>query len=203
MPEIVRRNRASRSKLVGMRHLTRDELDAGLDEVRRSPTDLGTLDLIVRRPDIGERETVEVAALDIVEGLVGDNWRTRGYRKSPEGGAHPDMQVTLTNARAIALVAGSPERWALAGDQLYVDLQLGDEHLPPGSRVAIGSAVLEITAEPHNGCSKFAERFGIDAVRWVNSPAGKAMHLRGVNSKVVEAGTIHRGDVITTTPPAA
>jgi hypothetical protein len=188
--------------LVGMRHLTREELDAGLDEIRRSPRNAGTLELIVRRPDVGEREAVEVAELDLADGLVGDNWRARGYRKSPDGSAHPGMQVTLTNARAVALVAQSPDRWALAGDQLYVDLQLGDADLPPGSRVAIGSAVLEITPEPHNGCAKFAERFGIEAVRWVNSPAGKELHLRGVNSKVVVAGTIRRGDVITTTPPA-
>jgi MOSC domain-containing protein YiiM len=188
--------------LVGMRYLTREELDAGLDEIRRSPSDAGTLELIVRRPHVGEREAVDEAELDVVSGLVGDNWLARGYPK-PHGRAHPDMQVTLTNARAVALVAQSPDRWALAGDQLYVDLDLGGENLPPGSRLSIGSAVLEITAEPHNGCAKFAERFGIDAVRWVNSPAGKALHLRGVNSKVVVAGTIHRGDVITTSPPAA
>jgi hypothetical protein len=195
----------------GMRHLTREELDAGLDEIRRSPSDVGTLELIVRRPAIGDRETVEVAELDLVHGLVGDNWLERGYRKSPDGSAHPDMQVTLTNARAIALLAQSSDRWALAGDQLYVDLDLGGENLPPGSRVSIGSAALEITAEPHNGCANFAERFGMDAVRWVNSPAGKALHLRGVNARVVVAGmiqrgdsvTIRRGDVITTSPPAA
>jgi hypothetical protein len=194
-----------------MRHLTTEELDAGLDEIRRSPSDGGTLELIVRRAAADERETVEVAELDLVHGLVGDNWLERGYRKSPDGSAHPDMQVTLTNARAIALLAQSPDRWALAGDQLYVDLDLGGKNLLPGSRVAIGSAVLEITAEPHNGCAKFAERFGMDAVRWVNSPDGKALHLRGVNARVVESGTIrhrdivtiqHRG-VITTSPPAA
>jgi hypothetical protein len=185
-----------------MRHLEWDELDAGLPEIERSPAGRGTLELIVRRPAVGEREVVDEAELDLVEGLVGDTWLARGYRKSADGRAHPGMQITLTNARAIALVAGTPDRWALAGDQLYVDLHLGDEHLPPGSRVSIGSAVLEITAEPHNGCAKFAERFGIEAVRWVNSPAGKALHLRGINSKVVVPGTIHRGDVITATPPA-
>ncbi len=185
-----------------MRHLTREELDAGLDEIRRSPRDAGILELIVRRPGVGERETVAVAELDPVTGLVGDNWLARGYRKSADGSAHPDMQVTLTNARAVALLAHTPDRWPLAGDQLYVDLDLGGENLPPGSRVSIGSAVLEITAEPHNGCAKFAERFGMEAVRWVNSPAGKALHLRGVNAKVVVAGTIRRGDVVTTSPPA-
>ena len=157
-----------------MRHLTREELDAGLDEIRRSPRDGGTLELIVRRPAVGGRETVEVAELDPVTGLVGDNWLARGDRKSPDGIAHPDMQVTLTNARAVALVAHIPERWPLAGDQLYVDLDLGGENLPPGSRVSIGSAVLEITAEPHNGCAKFA-----DALRDGGRPLGQLPRRQG------------------------
>jgi MOSC domain-containing protein YiiM len=177
-------------------HLGNEQLESGLDEIRRSPRDGGTLEMIVRRPDVGVREVLEEAILDLDVGLVGDTWATRGNRRTPDGSAHPDMQVTITNARAVALMAGSLERWPLAGDQLYADLDIGGENLPPGTRLAIGSAVLEVTAEPHNGCAKFAERYGTDAVRFVNSPEGKALHLRGINSRVVTGGTIRRGDRI-------
>jgi MOSC domain-containing protein YiiM len=188
-----------------MRHLSRDELEAGLDDIRAAPENDGVLELIVRRPAVGEREVVDDAELDVEVGLVGDTWLARGYRKSPDGAAHPGMQITLTNARAIALIADSRERMPLAGDQLYVDLDLSGDNLPPGTRLGIGGAVLEVTGEPHNGCAKFAERYGIEAVRFVNSPDGKALHLRGINSKVVEGGPIRRGDRIAVfrTSPAA
>jgi MOSC domain-containing protein YiiM len=170
-----------------------EELTAGLDEVARSPVGTGTLELIVRRPAVAQREVVETAQLDLELGLVGDNWSTR----SPDGSADPDRQLTLMNARAVALVAADPDRWPLAGDQLYVDLHLGGSELPPGTRLAIGdTAVIEVTAAPHTGCAKFSARFGIDAARLVNSPAGRALNLRGINARVVRAGTIRRGDKV-------
>jgi hypothetical protein len=184
-----------RGQAVGV-HLSTEQLEAGLEAIRRSPRDGGTLELIVARPGVGEREILDEAVLDLESGLMGDNWSSRGNRRTPDGAAHPDMQVTITNARAVALMAGTPDRWPLAGDQLYVDLDLGDDNLAPGTRLAIGSAVLEVTTEPHNGCAKFAERYGMEAVRFVNSPEGKALHLRGINSRVVTGGTIRRGDRI-------
>jgi len=154
------------------------------------------LKFIIRRPLEGEREVLTEAKLCLVEGLVGDNWKTRGSPKTPDGSAHPDKQLNIMNARSIALIARTQERWPLAGDQLYIDLDLSGANLPPGTRLSIGAAIIEITAEPHNGCEKFMARFGRDAVKFVNSPLGKQLHLRGINAKIIEPGVIRVGDVV-------
>ena len=174
-------------------HLDRATLDAGVDLVRESPRDRGTLELICRRPAVEERELVQEAVLDTREGLVGDNWLARG---SKGGAANPLAQLTLMNIRAINLIADSPERRHLAGDQLFVDLLLSEENLPPGTRLQIGEAIIERTEPPHTGCGKFIARFGVDAQKFVNSPVGRELNLRGVNARVVEGGTIRRGDAI-------
>ena len=177
-------------------HLSMEELNAGLEHIRSAPRDGGALEMIVRRPAIGERETLQEGELDPAEGLVGDNWRLRGSSRTPDGSAHPEMQLTLMNARAAALIAREKGRWALAGDQLYVDLDLSAENLPPGSRLAIGEAVVEVTALPHTGCKQFMARFGLDALKFVNGPAGKQLKLRGINTRVVQPGTIRLGDSV-------
>jgi hypothetical protein len=179
-----------------VKHLSLEELEAGLDEIRRSPKDEGVLKMIVRRPEVDGREVLDVGELDLVEGLVGDNWRTRGSSMTPDGSAHPDTQLNIMNSRVIALLAQDKERWQLAGDQLYVDLDLSAENLPPGSRLAVGSALIEVTAQPHTGCKKFAERFGADATRFVNSSAGKELKLRGINAKIVQPGIVRVGDTV-------
>jgi MOSC domain-containing protein YiiM len=176
-------------------HLTTDELEAGLDEVRRSPRDGGRVELIVRRPGEDEREILTEATLSCETGLVGDTWSTRHSRRTGEG-PQPERQLTLMNARAAALVAGGEERRALAGDQLYVDLDLSYTNLPPGTRLEIGSAVVEITEPLHTGCAKFASRFGKEALTFVNSPVGRDLNLRGVNAKVSKAGVVRVGDEI-------
>lgn len=177
-----------------MEHLDTAALTAGLDHIRRAPADDGELCLIVRRPAVDEREVLEVGELDPAVGLVGDTWQQRGSRHTDDGSAEPARQVTLMNARVVELLAGDRDRWPLAGDQLYVDLDLSDDNVPPGTRLAIGDAVVEVTTEPHNGCAKFSQRYGADAVRWVNTPIGKQLHLRGINASVVSGGTIRAAD---------
>ena len=144
--------------------------------------------MIVRRPGMGMRDVLETAELTLEEGLAGDSWRD---------GTHPnlDMQINIMNARAIALVARERDRWPLAGDQLYLDLDLSTANLPPGTQLAVGTAIVEITPIPHNGCFKFSSRFGAEATRFVNSPHGKDLHLRGLNARVVKPGTVAIGDV--------
>lgn len=180
-----------------MIQLTTSELEAGLAEITRSPADEGVLQLIVRRPAVDLREVVEAGELDLEKGLVGDSWIHRASRSTPDGSPHPLMQLNVMNARAISLIAGEPQRWPLAGDQLYLDLDLSLENLPAGSWLAIGDAVIEVTEPPHRGCQKFSNRFGVDALRFVNSEEGRARRLRGLNARVVVAGTVRRGDVVT------
>jgi hypothetical protein len=181
--------------MIEVKHLTKAELEAGLEHIRRSPQDNGVLELIVRRPQIGQREVLNEAELDLLEGLVGDTWRIRGSSRTSDGSAHPDMQLNLMNSRVIALIAQAKERWPLAGDQLYLDLDLSSDNLPPGTRLALGAAVIEVTAEPHTGCQKFVERFGSEAMKFVNSSLGRQLHLRGINARVVQPGMIRVGDV--------
>lgn len=178
-----------------IRHLTWDELTAGLDRIRTSPSDQGVLELIVRRPSIEQREVLEEGQLDRELGLVGDTWSQRRSKRTPDGSRHPDMQLNIMNARTIALLAQDKERWPLAGDQLFIDLDLTEDNLPAGTQLRLGSAVIEVTSQPHTGCEKFAARFGPDATKFVNSPEGKRLRLRGINAKVVHAGTIRVGNL--------
>ena len=182
--------------VAGVKHLTMEELESGLEVIRQSPRDEGVLELIVRRPRINEREVLEEGELHLAEGLVGDSWKKRRSSRTSDGSPHPDTQLNIMNARAIALVAQDKDRWSLAGDQLFIDMDLSTENLPAGTRLAVGSAVIEVTALPHTGCKKFVSRFGLDAMKFVNSPVGKQLHLRGINARVVQSGVIRVGYVV-------
>lgn len=179
-----------------IKHLTFTELEVGLEEIRQSPKEEGVLELIVRRPKVNKREVIEEGELDLNLGLVGDNWKIRGSSRTTDSFGHPEMQLNIMNSRVAALVAVDKERWQLAGDQLFVDFDLSDENLPPKSRISIGSAIIEVTEIPHTGCKKFVARFGLDAMKFVNSTIGKQLHLRGINAKVIQPGTIRVGDSV-------
>jgi MOSC domain-containing protein YiiM len=178
-----------------MVYLSRERLMAGLGWIRDSPRESGRLVLIVRRPAAAERDLPAEAVLDQEAGLAGDNWLARGSKNTPDGSADRQRQVTVMNARVAELVADGTERMALAGDQLYVDLDLSLDNLPPGSLLAVGQAVLRVSEAPHLGCAKFVERFGAEAMRFVNSRAGRQMRLRGMNTRVVVPGTVRTGDL--------
>ena len=176
-----------------MKHLTTAELEAALDHLRQTPKDDGVVELIVRRPEVDQREVLDEAELDVSVGLIGDNWKVRGSKRTPDGSAHPEMQINIMNSRVTALLAQEKERWPLAGDQLYIDMDLSKENLPAGSRIAVGSVVLEISPLPHTGCKKFVARFGVEAMEFVNSDLGKELCLRGINARVIQGGTVKVG----------
>ncbi len=185
-----------------MEHLDSVALDDGLGAIRAAPTDTGTLELIVARPTAGERQILEVATIDTELGLIGDNWRERGSRHTPDGSPEPERQLNVMSVRAAELVAQGLERVPLAGDQLFLDLDLSVANLPTGSLLAIGDvAVIEVTPPPHTGCAKFTQRFGLDAMRFVNSPVGKELRLRGLCARVVAPGVIRSGDAVVVTRP--
>jgi MOSC domain-containing protein YiiM len=172
-----------------MTELGTADLERGLEHIAESPGDHGTVEMIVRRPVVDERAVVSTAEVEPGAGLIGDSW---GGRPHPS----PEAELTLMNARCVALLAGDVDRWPLAGDQFYVDLDLGIENLPPGARLRIGTVLVEVSAKPHTGCSKFSARFGQEALAFVNSERGKAMRLRGMNVRLVDGGTVRTGDPV-------
>ena len=182
--------------MVTIQHLTTEQLEAGLDDIRDAPKDAGVVHLIVRRPETLEREILDEGQLDTVEGLVGDNWKARGSGQTADGSADPECQITIMNSRVTQLVAQDKDRWHLAGDQFYVEMDISKENLPAGTRLAIGDAVLEVSAKPHTGCGKFVERFGADAMKFVNSAVGREMCLRGINTWVIQSGAVSVGDTV-------
>jgi len=167
-----------------------------LPHIQQSPQVEGTLALIVRRPQVDAREVIVEGELNFAEGLAGDSWNQRRSSRTPDGSPHPDMQLNLMNVRVVEAVAGKMKRWPLAGDQLFVDLDLSQANVPPGTRLTIGDAVIEVTPQPHRGCDKFAARFGIDALKFVNSPDGRGRGLRGVNARVIQPGRVRVGDSV-------
>jgi hypothetical protein len=181
-------------------HLTLTELEDGLTQLGASPHNDGVIEMIVSRPTHNERLTLERAELQSGQGLVGDNWLVRGSSRTDDGSANPEAEITLMNSRTIQIIAGERERWSLAGDQIFVDFDLSVDNLPPGQRIAIGTAILEVSATPHTGCAKFTERFGNGAIRFVNSPEGRQARRRGVNTRIIQGGIIQTGDKITKLP---
>ena len=177
-------------------HPTLDELEAALPDILRSPKNRGTVEMITRRPDIGERDILHVATLDKDRGLLGDNWLQRGNRSTPDGSADPEAQITIINSRIANAVATAKSRWHLAGDQLVIDIDLSHDNLPPDTRLSIGTAVIELTAAPHTGCAKFMSRFGRDALRFVSGTIAMQQRRRGANAKIVKSGKIRVGDVV-------
>jgi len=174
-------------------HRTRAALEAALAQAQPSPADAGTLELIVRRPAIGKRDVLTLGHLDPLVGLIGDTWHQRGSSRTSDGAPHPEMQINIMNSRVTAIVAQDKDRWPLAGDQLYIDMDLSKVNLPAGSRIAVGSAVLEVSSFPHTGCHKFVARFGLEAMKFVNSKVGLELCLRGINAKVVQGGVVKVG----------
>ena len=178
-------------------HKTRAELEAALEHILASPADGGAVELLQIRPARGEREVLSSVRVTAAGGAEGDRWLASARKDENTGELWPDTQLTLMNSRMIEAIAGEKKNWPPAGDQLFVDLDLSTENLPAGQRLAIGSAIIQITAEPHLGCDQFIARYGIDACRYINSRRGRELRLRGVNAKIVQDGEISTGNVAT------
>lgn len=188
------------------RYRTTDELLDFVAILDAAPKDTGTLKLVVRRPTVGEREVLDVGRLDPAYGLHGDSWISRGSKRTPDGSSHPDMQLNVMSHRMVAFLADDPTLEPLAGDQLYLDLDLSEANLPEWTYLSFGdpdapSAVIQVTDQPHTGCAKFIERFGEEAMRFVNGRTGRPRRLRGLNARVVQPGEIRPGDRVTVRRP--
>lgn len=178
------------------------ELERQLERIKGAPSDRGSLVLIVRRPAVDSREVIDEAELDDEAGLVGDSWLARAETSTPAALISRDTQVTVANVRSIEAVAGDPARVPLAGDQLFVDFDLSERNVPPGTLLEVGSALLEVSSVPHRGCGKFSSRFGVDALKFVNSAEGRALNLRGINARIVRGGVVRGGDAVVKLAPA-
>ncbi len=177
-------------------HRTRPELEAHLPDIVASPADNGVLRAIVIRPKSGDRTMLEACDISLAGGVHGDNWALGCWKVTENGKPHPDVQICIMNARTIAAIAGARENWAPAGDNLFIDLDLTRENLPAGQKLAIGSAIIEVTAEPHNGCQNFVDRYGRDATVFVNTGEGRKLRLRGIYARVVKDGRVSVGDTV-------
>ena len=179
------------------RHLTMAELEDGFPEIIRSPKDNGRLEGIVVRPARGKRQELRTSDVSFDGGVHSDLWAKACWKSTEDGRPHPDVQICIMNARCIALIAQERGNWAPAGDNLFIDLDLSPDNLPPGQRLAIGTAIIEITDTPHNGCAKFIGRYGRDAGIFVNGRLGKRHRLRVVYARVIRDGTVTVDDVVT------
>ena len=179
-----------------MNHKNMETLQQGLDHIRQSPSDSGTLKLIVARPAEDQRLEMEEGTLDVAGGLIGDNWESRGSSKTVDGSALPEAQITLMNTRVLEIICDQESDWKLAGDQLYGDMDLSKDNLPPGTKIFIGETELEVTPEPHTGCEKFSARYGLDALKFISNKEGRSRQMRGIYLKVLKGGTIRKGDQI-------
>mgnify|MGYP001251623866 CR=1 FL=1 len=181
---------------MNVNHRNIDELEAGLNHILKAPKENGIVQLIVCRPKIEIRETLKIAKLDKEVGLVGDNWNDRGSSSMPDNSSDMEAQLTIMNSRVISLMTPSIDQWQLAGDQLYIDMDLSRNNLIPGRQIKIGSAVVEVSKKPHTGCKKFSNRFGIDALKFVSTTLGQELALRGINTRIVQSGIVQTGDVV-------
>lgn len=179
-----------------MQHVTAQEIERRMSWVLDSPRDNGVVQLIVVRPQTDQRTVIDRAHFSPETGVAGDNWQHDCWKKLSDGHSDPDVQVAIMNARMIEVLASDPAHWPLAGDQLFVDFDLSTSNLSPGDQLKVGGAILEITAEPHRGCRKFKQRFGDHALHCVNSTQGDSHRLRGVYAKIIVAGNVETGDVI-------
>ena len=180
----------------GVRARKRSELQAALADVLAAPRDGGTVDLIVVRPEKGQRQTPDSVALSLIGGVAGDHWAKGCWRTLDDGSPHPDVQICLMNSRMIRAIAGGPENWAPAGDNLFIDMDLSPANCPPGTRLALGSVEMVVTEEPHNGCQNFIDRYGRDACVFVNTGQGSELRLRGIYARVTRDGTVSVGDTV-------
>ena len=172
------------------------DIETEVIDIKKSPRNEGIVELIVARPGVGQRQEIDNGELDLEQGLIGDNWIKRVSDRTKGRSAYLDRQLTLMNSKAIQAIAKEKNRWKLSGDQFFVGLDLSPENLPPGTQLSMGTAIIVVTSPPHLGCKKFAEKFGQEALKFVNSELGISLNLRGINARVIFPGSVSRGSII-------
>lgn len=177
-------------------HRTREELASALPYVAASPKDGGSVALIVVRPDHGRRETPDRVRISAQDGVEGDHWSKGCWLETDDGAPHPDVQINLMCTRAAEVIAGDPALWPAAGNNFFVDIDLSPDNLPAGTRLALGTAEIEITDQPNKGCQVFIDHYGRDACIFVNTGPGWSLRMRGLYARVVQNGDVRLDDRI-------
>ena len=177
-------------------HRSRAELEASLDHIKNAPKDAGSVALIVVRPQHGERRTPASVHISTEHGVAGDRWSKGCWLETEDGEPHPSVQVNLMSVRAAKAIAGEIKNWKAAGNNFFVDIDMSPENLPPGTRLRLGSAEIEISAQANKGCQKFIDRYGRDACVFVNVGPGWANRTRGLYARVIKNGEVRLGDML-------
>jgi hypothetical protein len=160
-----------------------------------APRDSGRIVQLCVRPDVNKRAFPEVLELCPRRGAIGDRWEWRTWMHLPDGSPDPRVQLALMDHRILAFLQDLTGCSHHPGDTCLLDLDLHADRLPAGSRLQIGSAVLEISDVENDACGKFATHYGAEVFSWIRAPANRARRLRGAFARVVQGGLVRNGDL--------
>ncbi|MGJ8650411.1 MAG: MOSC domain-containing protein [Opitutaceae bacterium] len=171
--------------------------DTAIQLAHTAPVGSGRVDYLINRPSEGVHELVDSLYLDVENGIEGDRWKETAWLRLPDGAPDPRVQVSLTNTRVMQCFTGTEADAVFrCGDNIYTDLNLTETHLPVGTLLQIGEAVIEVSDVVNDACGKFAQRFGAEAFQAVRAPTNVGLRLRGLFARIRQSGRVQCGDTL-------